>query len=135
VKEKARETASISVPLDHVRTAWSPALRQFHVVPTPLLPPPGIMFWQTLGGAQWHTAQQIACASCSSFAVLVIEQSSFTNTIDDQGYSKCTSTHEVRNEIVEVLIPHRVSKNCAKLDTPPPRGSRNRGMEGEKSRR
>jgi hypothetical protein len=46
----------------------------------------------------------------------------------------CVS-HELRNEVVEELIPHLVGENRAELDAPLPKDGRTRGMKGEKSRR
>jgi len=50
------------------------------------------------------------------------------------GSGSCNA-HELRNEVVEELIPHLVGENRAELDAPLPRDGRNRGMKGEKSRR
>jgi len=46
-----------------------------------------------------------------------------------------SSTHELRNEIVEELIADRVSESCAEQDAPLVRGGRTSGMESEKGRR
>jgi hypothetical protein len=43
--------------------------------------------------------------------------------------------HELRNEVVEELIPDLVGENRAELDAPLVRGGRNRGMESKKGRR
>ncbi len=43
--------------------------------------------------------------------------------------------HELRNEVVEELIPNLVGESRAELDAPLPKDGRNRGMKGEKSRR
>jgi hypothetical protein len=43
-------------------------------------------------------------------------------------------THELRNEVVEELIPDRVSESRAELDVELVRGSRNRGIWSEKRR-
>jgi hypothetical protein len=45
------------------------------------------------------------------------------------------TTHELRNELVEELIPHLVSESYTELDAPLPGDGRNSGMEGEKSRK
>jgi len=39
--------------------------------------------------------------------------------------------HEMRNELVEELIPHQVGESRTQQDTPLTRDGRNRGMEGE----
>jgi hypothetical protein len=44
-------------------------------------------------------------------------------------------THELRNEVVEELIPDWVGESRAELDVELVRGSRNRGRENEKGRR
>ena len=43
--------------------------------------------------------------------------------------------HDLRNEVVEELIPDLVSENLAGLDVPHVRGGRTRGMENEKGKR
>ena len=44
-------------------------------------------------------------------------------------------THELRNEVVEELIPDLMSESRAELDVELVGESRNRGMESEKGRR
>jgi hypothetical protein len=44
-------------------------------------------------------------------------------------------SHELRNEVVEELIPDLVSESRTELDVELARGSRNRGRENEKGRR
>jgi hypothetical protein len=43
--------------------------------------------------------------------------------------------HDLRNEVVEELIPDLVSENLTELDVPHVRGGRSRGMENEKGKR
>jgi hypothetical protein len=47
----------------------------------------------------------------------------------------CGIAHELRNEVVEELIPDLMSESRAELDAPLVGESRNRGMESEKGRR
>lgn len=52
----------------------------------------------------------------------------------NKGTATTLIPHELRNEIVEELLPNLVGENRAELDAPLPRDGRKRGMKGEKSR-
>jgi len=47
----------------------------------------------------------------------------------------CAMTHELRNEVVEELIPSVGNESCAELNVECGQGSRNRGRENEKGRK
>jgi hypothetical protein len=46
-----------------------------------------------------------------------------------------STAHELRNEVVEELIPDLANESCARLDVELGRGSRNRGREHEQARK
>src|SRR5438094_6784154 len=49
--------------------------------------------------------------------------------------SPSPNTHELRNEVVEELIPHLMSESCTERTAPCVGGNRTRGMESKKGRR
>src|SRR2546429_3809239 len=49
--------------------------------------------------------------------------------------SLCRVAHELRNEIVEELIPNLMSESCTERTAPCVGGNRTRGMESKKGRR